>query len=193
MVEIVRSLPDSGWTRPVRRLRDLEMYLPVKQHRTSWSGGPEILVLPLTDNDETIRRRGGTLRAFDSNGRVVFLSVDTIPQRPVIAIVPVERSTIFALDGQKRASTIAGTPPEEGCAETAPGLQRGPRFAEGDPPCEDDPPPTWPSGTNVCGPRNSAHTQLYVCRIEISNIDSYEGWPRGNPEIALVGSLRRTA
>lgn len=63
--------------------RDLEVYLPVPEHREAWQGGADFLVA-------TIERDGERPVAFDSEGRRTILSADTPPSTPVIALVPQE-------------------------------------------------------------------------------------------------------
>ena len=61
----------------------LEIYFPVPEHRTAWTGDENVLVATaVTDREAPI--------AFDVQGRRGLLDPDTPPATPVIAIVPVE-------------------------------------------------------------------------------------------------------
>ena len=61
----------------------LEVYLPVPAHRRAWLGDGNILVA-------TQLRDGDTPVAYDTAGTRFFLSPDTPPAIPVLALVPVE-------------------------------------------------------------------------------------------------------
>ena len=62
---------------------ELELYLPVAEHRVKWKGDGNLLVATaLHDHDSPI--------AFDSRGQRVVLSPDHPPAIPVLALVPVE-------------------------------------------------------------------------------------------------------
>lgn len=61
----------------------LEMYLPVPEHRASWTGGSDILVA-------TEREDGEPPVAFDIHGRRQLLSPSRPPATPVLALVPIE-------------------------------------------------------------------------------------------------------
>lgn len=163
---------DAGtWAGLLNQLTDIEMYLPVTAHRRDWSGSENILVLPMIETDSELRLGGGQLQAFDTNGQLVRLSLASPPPQPVIVLVPVERLSLFGVDGLSMAAGAVAFTSEE-CSPHQPG-------------CEDEPGP-WVPGTDpgTCrGVRDEE--QLLMCRIEIDNIGQYEGWPRGNPEIAI--------
>jgi len=62
---------------------ELELYLPVPEHRARWSGDANVLVATaLHDHQAPV--------AFDPSGRRHVLSADTPPAVPVLALVPVE-------------------------------------------------------------------------------------------------------
>lgn len=72
----------------------LELYLPVAEHRSAWSGDERVLVATaLTDTEAPV--------AFDTRGRRQLLDPDIPPATPVIAIVPVE--TDFTMRPQLRS------------------------------------------------------------------------------------------
>lgn len=61
----------------------LELYLPVPEHRTRWTGDANVLVATaLHDHEAPV--------AFDPSGRRQLLDPDTPPGTPVLALVPVE-------------------------------------------------------------------------------------------------------
>jgi hypothetical protein len=64
-------------------LTELEIYLPVPEHRQAWSGDERVLVATaIHDRDAPV--------AFDLHGRRYVLSPYRAPQTPVIALVPAE-------------------------------------------------------------------------------------------------------
>lgn len=72
------------------RLGNLELYLPVPEHRDRWSGGSELIVA--TQRDEENVPFG-----VDLAGRPVTLSLERPPATPALVIVPAES---FAERGQ---------------------------------------------------------------------------------------------
>jgi len=81
----------------------LELYLPVPQHRSRWSGGPELLVA-------TAIRDGDSPVAYDVRGRRVELSPDRPPSIPVLALVPAETSFDRPAGGGVGAAALAVCP-----------------------------------------------------------------------------------
>jgi len=63
---------------------DLEVYMPVDEHREAWMGGAELLVASVLDDD------GSTPFAFNLNGEPVAVDPEIAPNMPVLALVPVE-------------------------------------------------------------------------------------------------------
>lgn len=67
----------------VGRIRPLEIYVPVAEHRETWTGDvAPVVVAQLEEGDPLI--------AFDSRGKTLVISPDAPPATPVISIVPVE-------------------------------------------------------------------------------------------------------
>ena len=65
----------------------LEVYLPVRDHRDVWRGGPDVLVATAVgDRDPPI--------AFDLKGKRKVLDPERPPQTPVIALVPAEQAFV---------------------------------------------------------------------------------------------------
>lgn len=67
----------------IAQVRPLEFYMPVPEHRGSWTGGKDLLVVSLLD-DHTIPA------GYDLNGRQVTLDAERAPTTPALAIVPLE-------------------------------------------------------------------------------------------------------
>jgi hypothetical protein len=81
----------------------LEVYLPVPDHRARWNGGEDLLVATaLQDRDEPI--------AFSLRGERQVLNPDRPPATPVLALVPVETDFDRPL-----AALQAICPPDLGC------------------------------------------------------------------------------
>lgn len=158
-VDLGYGAPLGTWERAADLLPDLEVYIPVPGHRTGWSIDPDITVTGFLESDEVMRAGGGRLLGYDTSGNAIVLDYDTPPRRPVIVIYPVE--TNFGEDGQTPAFTSSA-------ANTA-------RF-------KIDPGPTPPP---PC-PGSGSGPSFYLCKSVITNVDQYEGWPRGAPEIAMT-------
>jgi len=77
------GLPTADLARAAERAIPLEMYLPVPEHRRSWTGDGNVLVATaLADHDPPV--------AFDVQGNRQLLDPERPPAIPVIAVVPVE-------------------------------------------------------------------------------------------------------
>jgi hypothetical protein len=98
----------------------LELYMPVPEHRATWSGDDRVLVATaLQDHEAPV--------AFDVRGRRQVLSPDRPPATPVLALVPVE--TNFDLTAPAPAD-IGACPQRVGVqcgggGSIAPGSPRG--------------------------------------------------------------------
>lgn len=77
------SEPDADVESDASRTGVLEMYFPVKAHRTAWSGDENVLVA-------TAERDGDAPVAYDLAGRRLVLSPDSPPSTPVLAVEPAE-------------------------------------------------------------------------------------------------------
>lgn len=73
-------------------LPPLEFYMPVRAHRESWRGGPDLIVAAALDEE------GSTLVAYDLEGRPVQVSIETPPETPTLVLVPVETDFDQTLD-----------------------------------------------------------------------------------------------
>lgn len=62
---------------------ELELYMPVDEHRSTWTGGPEVIIASHFDE-------GQKPAAFTTEGEPYDLSLEDAPERPVMALVPVE-------------------------------------------------------------------------------------------------------
>src|SRR5205823_10085931 len=73
----------AAMARDAQRAIPLEMYLPVSEHRRTWTGGANVLVATaMADHDAPV--------AFDLKGNRLVLDPERPPTTPVIAVVPVE-------------------------------------------------------------------------------------------------------
>jgi hypothetical protein len=64
-------------------VRPLELYMPVRKHRESWTGSADVLVVSQLDEGEAIT-------AFDDQGNSVVVDRVVPPEQPTLSIVPVE-------------------------------------------------------------------------------------------------------
>ena len=67
----------------VNAVRRLELYMPVRKHRESWTGSADVLVVSQLDEGEPIS-------AFDDRGNSVVVDRTVPPDQPTMSIVPVE-------------------------------------------------------------------------------------------------------
>lgn len=161
------SLEPEHWADAVKRLGQLEMYLPVAASRSAWHGTENLLVLGLLEDDRALRAKGGAMTAYDLRGRSVSLSLQAKPAQPVLVLVPSE--TNFSLDGESTSSGMSSAqcdPDQQNCGGGGGGGGGG--------------------GPPVAQPGDS----LILYQAQISNAGDYEGWPRGNPEIVMAVKAR---
>lgn len=83
----------------LNRVRPLEFYMPVPDHREAWTGGPELLVAWRLDEEEV--PAGYTLA-----GRQVQLDRETPPSIPTLVLVPVETDFSMPVDREKRTRNV---------------------------------------------------------------------------------------
>lgn len=143
---------------------DLEMYLPVPEHRNQWSGGEDYLVA-------TVLEEGAKPHGVNPAGKEVSLSADTAPSVPTIALVPAEG---FTREGDPREGFIASEALE-------PRLTSEPI----DPVC----PPTCGGGGGWSPPDNATWQRDIGIRERISHLryhNQHEGWPNGAPEFYIL-------
>lgn len=85
---LAKMVSSSGKTRSeinalLNRVRPLEFYMPVPQHRENWEGGTDLLVASHLE-DNTVPR------AYNLRGEPVAVSADEPPSTPTLVLVPVE-------------------------------------------------------------------------------------------------------
>src|SRR2546426_802859 len=99
--------------RAADRAIPLEMYLPVPEHRRTWTGDANVLVATaVADHDPPV--------AFDVQGNRQLLDPERPPATPVIAVVPVE--TDFATPAAITCLSCGFWPPLPPPPPPAPGL-----------------------------------------------------------------------
>jgi hypothetical protein len=74
---------DAELFRTVSAIRRLEFYMPVANHRETWTGSADVLVVSQLDESEPVV-------AFDERGNQVALDRNVAPSQPTLSIVPVE-------------------------------------------------------------------------------------------------------
>lgn len=89
----------------------LELYLPVPEHRSRWSGGEHVLVATVDDERQPPV-------AFSPRGQRIILSPDAPPEVPVLALVPVETD----FDRPRGLAQIQGSPGDGGSSPLPYGL-----------------------------------------------------------------------
>lgn len=128
-----------------------EVYFPVPGHLERWAGGEDVLVATaLHDRDAPI--------AFDTRGRRHVLNADTPPDRPVLALVPLE--TDFDRPGRPQGVICdIDTCPDGG----------GGGGSEG--------------GTGGGPSLSLENRSLFMTKAWFTS--DFEGWLKGNPEYEL--------
>jgi len=80
-----RTATETEVLRSLDSLMSLEFYMPVRQHRTAWTGDANVIVAGVLRDDGTIPT------AFDLEGRPFpIVSADDPPPIPTLALVPAE-------------------------------------------------------------------------------------------------------
>lgn len=148
--------------RLIRTSPNLEMYLPIAEHRSQWSGGPDYLVA-------TVLEEGATPYGVSPDGEQVTLSAEAPPSTPTVVLVPAEG---FTADGEPREGFISSEVPE-------------PSFADEPFQCAD-----CSTGGGGWSPPSDATWQRDIgIRERISHLryhDQNEGWPNGQPEFYIL-------
>jgi hypothetical protein len=95
---------ESGRTRAqisalLDRLPPLEFYMPVRQHRENWSGGPDLIIAA------TLDEAGTTLVGHDLAGQSLVLSITRAPETPTLVLVPIETDFSSPLPASRYINT----------------------------------------------------------------------------------------
>jgi hypothetical protein len=67
----------------LNQIRPLEFYMPVDEHRETWTGGTNLYVGSILEDEDTPT-------VYDLSGQRFVGSLDAVPATPTLAIVPVE-------------------------------------------------------------------------------------------------------
>lgn len=139
----------------VGRVRALELYMPVREHRAIWNGDEVLVAFQLNREDP--------IRAFDSSGDLLTLSATAVPGAPTVALVPLEFDA-----NQSFAALVAPDVSSLRC--------RSQKVLQ---PCAADPPVLY--DINGDGIPDNAPSGLYMTYSWV--MDLKEPWIRGDPEI----------
>jgi hypothetical protein len=164
-VELLNGMAPGTIGRALQSLGPLELYLPIPEDRKSWRGTGDILVAGFIETEDQIRQSGGTVTAYDLDGREHAIAYDARGRVPVIVLTNAE--TESADDGESAVASASSVQADDGLAN----------FCIG---CPLPPPPPDPCLTTSTG------TKLHVCRTSIPNVGRYEGALRGSPEVAIL-------
>jgi hypothetical protein len=152
--------------RALRAVEPLELYLPIPDDRQNWTGTDDVLVAGFLETEDEIRQGGGTVIAYDIQGREHAVPYESRGTRPVIVLTNAETES-----GEDGESAPAGAPSSNAVSIPPSFLCIGcplPRL------------PPDPCATTTTG------TRLHVCRTNIPNVSRYEGALRGAPEVSLL-------
>jgi hypothetical protein len=152
----------------LEQVRPLEFYMPVDEHRESWTGGTDLLVASVLE-DHTLPT------GYSLAGLRVPLSTEAQPVTPVLAVVPVETDFTESLpagyqNSQDAAGNAIGTWASMTRSNTDTCLQ---------PPCSGD----SDEGSSGGGGLPPAAPGRYMTFSYIK--DDGEAWTRGDPEIEV--------
>lgn len=94
---LAKMAKESGKTREemlalLGSVEPLEFYMPVPEHRETWSGGTDLLISGSLDEENK------TLVGYNLAGERVAISPDIPPETPTLVLVPVETHFATALD-----------------------------------------------------------------------------------------------
>ncbi|MDT8341036.1 MAG: hypothetical protein RQ751_05940 [Longimicrobiales bacterium] len=141
---------------------DLELYLPVPEHRLKWDGSELVVAAALDDQMNPY--------GVDADGNDVWLARDTPPDSPVIALVPAES---FAPTGEPRSGHVRHSDSNLECDPDA--------IVE----CDPEPGTGGGSFSWLTVPN-----WIYLTKLILD--DDGEGWPNGEPEIDIFTVVRAT-
>lgn len=154
----------------LRRVRPLEMYMPVDRHRETWTGTPDVVVATLLD-DHTIPA------GFRTSGEPYrFESAEEAPDVPVLAVVPRETNFDRPIDRSKFENVDDAGGRAVGSYRPA-STQVSAELEECGPQALRD----CSSGGGGGGTDWSSYpTGVYMTKVHIP--DDYEGFAKGDPE-----------
>jgi hypothetical protein len=173
------------------RMPPLEFYMPVRNHRETWTGGRDLLVAG------TLDEAGTTLVGYDLTGQPLTLSIGHAPETPTLVLVPVETDFSSPLptsqfininnqEGKAIGTYARGTAlfpfrssilTQSDCdGDTAVIECGGESGGGGSTSC-----PRPPSGTVQ---RRGVSVEEYITCMRALN--DHESWPLGNPEFYLL-------
>lgn len=166
-------------------LPEIEVYLPVKRHRGTWTGIADVIVVAaLSETAAPI--------AFGTDGSRAMLSFDTVPNKPAIVLTRKEARTGDTLgvsvspETARQAELMAVS---DECEPVRTPVSGDVSPAYYTPPVCDGgyvppPPPLWPQEVVSALPNRSG-IYLQAARI----YDNHEPWIRGDPELEFSVQL----
>jgi hypothetical protein len=146
-------------------IRPLEFYMPVQEHRESWTGKGDVLVVSQLVESEPIV-------AFDEGGREVALDRKVAPAQPTLSIVPVETrfDQPMAPATSRNVRDLSG----DAIGTLEPLVVKGSAMVACDETCSG-------GGSGSTSPYSVPGLYLEFSRI----LDMKEPWFRGDPEIEV--------
>lgn len=153
-------------------LRPMELYMPVRSHRQTWTGGDDLVVATLVGKEEQAPV------GFIISGEAYPLNVDEPPSVPVLALVPVE--TDFARPPPSGAYTNSADNEGRSIGIYQPTSSLIGTMADCDPetaiePCDEPPPSTGFSWANA--PSGSLLPfEMHASRLRASSKPTMTWW-----------------
>lgn len=149
---------------------ELEFYMPVVEHRRTWTGGDEVVVASGQDDED---RPVG----FDTSGESVPLEVDAPPETPVFVLVPSETDFSSPINPLNYANR------DDAGGEAIGQYERGSALRAVEEPIQPDPDP----GDGSLSPRVEWDEQppgIFLDRAWYESTE--EAWTKGSPELEVL-------
>ena len=74
----------------IKKLPSLELRIPSDAHQVRWAGGPEIILVGITDEEQFRGMTGAT--GYGTDGAAVDVNIHSLPEAPVLSIAPSTRA-----------------------------------------------------------------------------------------------------
>jgi hypothetical protein len=155
----------------LEQVRPLEFYMPVPEHRESWTGGSDLWIGSLLE-DHTVPT------VFTTSGQRISLTAEEIPTTPAIALVPVETNFTATLSAVGFVNTNDQSGEAIGTYQPRSRSNSGSGETCLQPPCDGDDGSSGGGGAGINW--SNLPTGLYLTKIDIP--DDYEGPFKGSPE-----------
>jgi hypothetical protein len=140
----------------------MELYMPVRAHRQTWTGEPVLVAVQMEEKEAPT--------AYNEKGDSVVLSLTAPPSVPTFVIVPAEAN--YSLSGPASAAHVSRSRTKVNCGE-------GSLLCAASPPPQASGVVQGHAATRSIGPEDPEG--LYMTYSNVSDLK--EPWTKGDPEI----------